>query len=359
MKVIVAGNWHSELHEEPVYKAFEALGHKPLRFQWHTYFKPGNFLERMLLPVLKAQYKYMLGPIVNRLNQDLVATVKREQPDIVFIYRGILIYKETLQRIKEAAPATVLVGYNNDDPFSPSYPKWKWRHFIAGVPEYDLMLAYRLHNLEDFRAAGAKRVELLRSWFIPEVNRPVELTAEEMGRFGCDVVFVGHYENDGRVAYLEEIVRRGWVLRIFGPSYEWDSVIARSPVLRKHIPVQLVWGRDYNNALCGAKIALCFFSKLNRDSYTRRCFEIPASGTVLMSEYSADLASLYRRNQEAVYFESVQEMSERLEWLFADDARRREIAAAGNHRVWADGHDVVSRMRAVLGWVNEIVRDSK
>lgn len=359
MKVLIAGDWHSELHEEPMYRALEALGHQTLRFQWHTYFKPDSFWKRVFSSAIRAQNKYMLGPVVNRVNHDLVDMVGCQQPDVVFVYRGILIFKETLQRIKQVSPETVLVGYNNDDPFSPRYPKWKWRHFVAGIPKYDLVLAYRLHNLEDFKRAGAKRVELLRSWFVPERNHPVELNDDDRKRFECDVVFVGHYEDDGRLAYLEEIVRQGWKLNIFGPGYEWDSVLSCSLPLRKHVPVKLVWSQDYNKALCGAKVALCFLSKLNRDTYTRRCFEIPASCTVLLSEYSADLDSIYRRDREAVYFESVQEMRGKLEWLLADDAKCKEIAIAGMQRMWKDEHDVVSRVKKLLGWINEITRNSK
>ncbi len=359
MKILIAGDWHSELHEVAVYQALQQLGHEMLRFSWNEYFKPKNNLGRLALPLLKAQNKYMFGPMVARLNRDFISQVENEKPDLIFVYRGTHIYPETLRRLKQAAPHAVLVGYNNDDPFSPFYPKWKWRHFLAGIPEYSLVLAFRQHNLEEFRAAGAKRVEMLRHWFIPERNHPVELSAGEMQQFGCDVVFVGHYEDDGRLACLEEIARRGYTLRIFGPGYEWDPVIRRSQLLNKHIPVNLVWGGDYNRALCGAKIALCFFSKLNRDTYTTRCFEIPASGTVLMSEYSDDLAEMFRPDQEAVFFHDAQELLKKLDVLLVDEAKREKIAAAGMKRAWNGGHDVTSRMNNMMGWVDDIMGYAK
>src|SRR5206468_7155798 len=131
-------------------------------------------------------------------------------------------------------------------------------------PVYDIALAYRQHNLDDLRAAGARRVGLLRSWFDPERNHPIDLTAGEKKEFETDVVFVGHYEPDGRLEALEAVVRAGFRLRLFGPGYDWDPVIARSHHLRDLRPVRLVWGEDYNRALCGAKIALCFFSRLIR-----------------------------------------------------------------------------------------------
>ncbi len=348
LKILVAGNWHSELHEEPVSKAIEELGHRSVRFSWHIYFQPQGFWEKIFLPILKTQNKYMVGPIVGKLNCDLVAMVECEKPDVVFVYRGILIRRETLKRIKQVHPSTCLVGYNNDDPFSPLYPKWKWRHFVAGIPEYDLMLAYRLHNLEEYRNAGAKRVELMRSWFIPEMNHPVELTAKEKEQFECDVVFIGHYENDGRLAYLEEIVKQGWKLNFYGHGYGWHKHILKSDTLKDYYPLKTVWGKDYNKALCGAKIALCFFSKLNRDTYTRRCFEIPASGTLLLSEYSSDLAGLFREGVEADYFNNVEELVHKLSLYLRNDELLETVSQAGYEKVKQSGHDVKSRMKQLL-----------
>lgn len=354
LKLLLAGDWHSELHEEAAFGALRQLGHEVARFPWHQYFKPDGRAGNLSRLFLKAQNKYLLGPRVNRLNDDLVALASREQPDAVFIYRGSHIRSETLRALRKACFGSVLVGYNNDDPFSPLYPRWLWRHYLGSVPEYDLVLAYRHRNLDELRAMGAKRAELLRSWFIPERNYPLELSEEERAQYGCDIVFIGHYEDDGRLQYLEEVARRGWKLRIFGPGYEWDSVLRQSAVLAEHAPTRLVWGRDYSLALCGAKVALCFFSKLNRDTYTRRCFEIPACGTVLMSEFSDDLAGLYQADREAVFFSSQEEMGDKLDKLLGDSAARGAVAAAGLRQVWQGRHDVVSRMQDVIGWIEEL-----
>ena len=359
MKILVVGDWHSELHEEAVFHAFRKLGQEVIASPWCQYFRPcGGWMARLDSLVKRTQNKYLMGPRITRLNRDLIKQATHEQPDLLFIYRGTHILPETLRQLRIAVPNAILIGYNNDDPFAPSQPRWLWRHFLAGIPEYDLVLAYRHHNLADFYRAGARRVELLRSWFIPERNHPIELSAEDEERYGCDVVFVGHYEPDQRVAYLEAVARHGWCLRLFGPGYDWDPVIRRSTELAAQIPVQLVWGEDYNRALCGARIALCFLSKLNRDSYTRRCFEIPATRTLMLSEYTEDLASLFCEGEEVEFFRTPEEMATKIERYLADEPRRLAVAEAGFKRVNEDGHDVVSRMQQVLAWVNEIRGDA-
>lgn len=364
MKILVVGDWHSQVHEEPVARALAKLGHTVDRFAWHKYFQPAlapipglTALNRINC---KFQNKYLAGPRFQAVNRDLLARVIQSQPDMLFIYRGTHITAATLRAIKHACPRAILVGYNNDDPFAPQQPRWAWRHFVQAIPEYDLALAYRQHNLGDFRNAGARRVELLRSWFVPETNHPLILSPEDRARFECDVVFVGHYEPDGRLELLESIVQHGFRLRLFGPGrgYRWQGWypwIEKSTILKHLAPIKLIQGEDYNRALCGAKVALCFLSKLNRDTYTRRCFEIPATGTFMLSEYSHDLATLYREGVEAEYFRNQDELICKLRQYLNDDPLRKKVAQAGYQRVLADGHDVGSRMKQVLKWVAQML----
>ncbi len=354
MRILVAGDGHSELHERPVIHALRELGHEAQGFLWHDYFKPtSRALDRLQRPLLRAQDKFVRGPAVNRLNADLVRKCTEMQPNLLFIYRGTHVKASALRRIREQVPGIVIAGYNNDDPFGPGQPHYRWRHFLDCLAEYDVALAYRHHNLEEFSRHGARQVRLLRSWFIPERNHPVTLTPEDEACYATDVVFVGHYENDGRLELLENVVRQGFRLRLFGPGYDWDPVLSGSDTLRHLRPVKLVWGEDYNKALCGAKVALCFFSRLNRDTYTRRCFEIPATGTMMLSEYSDDLASLFAEGREADFFRSKDELLDKLSLYLGDDDRRHSVAQAGLQRVNSDGHDLKSRLRDLLAWMEQ------
>jgi len=355
VRILVAGDWHSELHEVAVYNAFRKLGHEVGRFSWHEYFHPqGGFFRGIDSVIRKFQNKFVTGPLLTRVNRDFVAAATAFRPELVFVYRGTHITAASLAEVKRRIPGVFLFGYNNDDPFGPDHPGWLWRHFMRAIPYYDLVGAYRKSNLVDFEQAGARRVRLLRSWFIEERNHPVVLSDADRSRYECDVVFVGHYEPDGRVEMLERIVNAGFRLRLFGPGYYWDPVIAKTPTLAHLYPIRLVWGEDYNRSLCGAKVALCFLSKLNRDAYTRRCFEIPATQTVLLSEYSDDLATLFREGIEADFFRTVDELIAKIGLYVGDDARRGAVAAAGHARVYADRHDVVSRMAQLMEWVAEI-----
>jgi spore maturation protein CgeB len=358
MRILVAGDWYSDVHEEGVYQAYQKLGHEVFRFTWHQYFQPAQLPPPIATKIetfwRKFQDKFIVGPILGKINCDLIKKIDECKPDLISVYRGTHITKRTLRSIKKRYPEICLVSHNEDDPFTEGHPYWLWRHFLAAIPEYDLVLAHRLRNIQQYSEVGAKNVRFLRSWYAPERTHAVTLTDEDKLKFECDVVFAGHFEDDGRITYLEEIVRQGFKLRLFGPGKYWDPALRESEVLRHLLPIHMVWGEDYNKVLCGAKVALCFFSRLNHDTYTRRCFEIPATKSVLFSEYSDELATLYQAGVEAEFFKTKEELMQKLHRYVDDDPLRTSVALAGYHRVVEGGHDVVSRMKQVLEWAEQV-----
>ena len=238
MKILVVGDGHSAIHEVAVVAGFNQLGHSVESFYWQNYFSASNSLVRLWR---RAQNKFLIGPTINRLYRDLVKKSVEFAPKLIFIYRGTHIKPRTLIELKRLLPECELFGYNNDDPFAAGHPPWLWRHFMNCVPIYDLVFAYRHHNLDDLIKFGAKRVELLRSWFVPELNHSVFLSAQDQSNYKCDVVFIGHFEDDGRMQHLEEIVKAGYWLRIFGPPYEWNKQRLQSETLKSLAPVHLGW----------------------------------------------------------------------------------------------------------------------
>lgn len=356
MKILLAGDWHSELHEKVLSEALRDFGHHVAEFRWHEYFitEGLGWLERASL---RAQNKFLTGPQVRKLNQDLLNLIAENSFDAVFVYRGSHFYAQTLARAKALSPDAIFIGYNNDDPFSDAYPFWLWRHFVKSIPLYDLVLAYRQVNVDDFRRSGAKRVELFRSWYVPSRNRPVELTDSQKRDFGCDAVFVGHLENDGRLECIDRLVASGIDIRLYGPPYEWVTPLKRAGMEQLASKVKLVWGEDYNLALAGASIALCFLSKMNRDTYTRRCFEIPATGTLLLAERTSDLESLFTDGIEAIFFDSEEDLLQKVKALLSNPSSIKRISDAGQARVERDGHDVGSRARLLLSWIDEIKQE--
>ena len=166
-------------------------------------------------------------------------------------------------------------------------------------------------------------------------------------------MFIGHYEADGRKELLEDIIKNGIDLKIYGPG--WDKVTWNEKLPDNIFPIKAVRGSDYNKALNAAKIALCFFSRLNRDSYTRRCFEIPASGTLLLSEHSEDIESLYQEGKEAGFFRNSNELISKIHLYLSDNNLRTLVANKGRNRAINDGYDVFSRIEKLTDYLDSSI----
>lgn len=352
MRMLMAGHWRWPMYEEACANAFSSLGVEVVPFNWSVFFagRLGRFQHALPAP----------GPALLRLNRALVRRTQEVQPDVLFVWRGTHILSSTLRRVKVHTRAQ-LVSYNNDDPFGPSahgcvpwHHHHLWRLYIRSLKYYDHNFVYRQVNVAEALQAGARSATVLGPYFVPALHRPTPLDDRDLVRYGCDVCFVGHYEADGRDRYLRALVQAGLHVRLYGGKYWTPAVLGNlAPYFGE---IRLVYGEEYAKALCGAKMCLSLLSRLNRDTYTRRCFEIPACGCLLLSERTDDLRRMFRENEEAVFFSSPQELVEKASWLRRHPEEASKIAQAGQYRVHAGGHSVVERMRQLLSVLDEGVR---
>ena len=121
---------------------------------------------------------------------------------------------------------------------------------------------------------------------------------------------------------------------------------------KKIIPVR---GKDYLETLGSSKICLSFLSKMNRDVYTRRCFEIPAMKKLLLCERSEDMQEMFVEDKEAVFFSDKLELLEKVKWLLANPIIINDIAEAGFQRVYDNKGDVDSRAQQFLEIIREVI----
>jgi spore maturation protein CgeB len=342
-EIMVVGQWRWPIYEESFCSQLSESGIKIHRFETTKYLD--GFLERL-------QLKIPFLPIgMGNLNSWIIKQATSIKPSVILFWRPTLVLPKTLRILSEYGVKTV--SYNNDDPFGPQvggnvpwHHHWLWHWYLKCLPWFDMNFFYRQINCSEAKIFGAKHAEILLPYFLPWKDRPVELTASEFEQFGTDVVFVGHYEPDGREHSIRALVSAGVKVKIWGSHY-WTREILGDlyDVLAPIVPAE---GDKYPKALCGAKVCLCFLSKLNRDTYTRRCFEIPACGRVMLAERTDDLMGMFKEDEEACFFSSNEELVQKAQWLIANPDICEGIARAGMRRVWADGHDVESRARSFI-----------
>jgi spore maturation protein CgeB len=329
-------------------KGFGSIGCNVDYEKWSIFnedFFSNSLLSKFLNLYKKIENRFAFGFFIKRINENIKHLAEESKPDVVFIYRGIHIYPSTVRYLIEELGLTVL-GYNNDDPFSDNYPNYYWRHYLNSLPYYSHVFSYRQKNINDYQAIGIDST-LLRSYYLKDKNFPIENISENC-KYISDVSFIGHYEADGRDQLLLSLLKKGVDLKVYGP--EWH----RSPLYSQLVSllgyeIESLKGTDYNLAINACKIALVFLSKLNHDTYTRRCFEIPATKTMMLAEYTDDLATLYTPGKEADFFSSEEDLLKKIEFYLKQN-HYQNIGEAGYKRLLKDGHEVTDRCRQVIDY---------
>jgi spore maturation protein CgeB len=349
MKVLVVGDWLAGIYEESFYNSFKEHGCEVSRFSWIQYFKYYQYANRFdvkesffLSLYYRLQNKFTFGPVLALINKDLIRTCTINEYDLIFIYRGTHIFPETIAKLKNNGAK--VFGYNNDDPFGVQYPKYFWRHFIGGVKYYDHIFSYREKNIRDYNDMGYTKTSILRSYYLKDKNFHIHSSGIEE-KYKSDVVFVGHYERDGRDEILLHLLKSGISLKLYGTS--WDKSPLFSELVKYTGVINPAYD-NYNAVLNGARIALVFLSKLNNDTYTRRVFEIPAARTVMVSEYTQDMSSLFSDMEEIFYFSDKDECLGIINMLLSDSSIIESVVTKAYDRLMTDGHEVYDRTSLII-----------
>jgi spore maturation protein CgeB len=273
----------------------------------------------------------------------LLQCARRVKPDICIILKGVNLAASDIRALK--AGGAWVVNVNHDDFFSFHRTNWS-RTQRTALPFYDYLFTTREVNVAELRPFNP-RVEFFPFAFYPRIHRPIPIPSEERDMWEVDVVFVGNWEAE-RSKQLEELARRVPVrYAVWGSG--WERLGSSSPL------IPFVRGRQVTldemaKAIGGARVALGFLRRANRDDYTQRTFEIPACNGVLLGERTARHQSFYKEGVEAEFFdgESVNELVLKVRKLLSDDASREAMRVAGRATLMQQGHTYEDRMLHLL-----------
>ena len=339
MRMVLAGAWRNRIREEALEAGLWANGVEVIPF------KTRDFLGRDLWS--RIENKMLWGPATVRLNHALQRLIAETSPDVLFLWRATHLFGSALERILKHHPGLRVVSYNNDNPFQDGRGWRLWRHYFRTARLSRVNFVFRPADVALAQRMGLPNPHVLLPYYVEGLHRPLDEIPQD---FRNDVVFVGHYEPDGRAEPLNYLARQGAPVRLYGPLWERAPL---DPALRQRTSNAVV-GEDYVRAIAGAKIALVFLSGRNRDVYTRRCFEIPACGTAMVAPRTRELQAMYREGEEAVYFDSKEELLAKVRWLLKDDEARDRIANAGRERCLRDGHSNVHRAAQVIQALDDL-----
>lgn len=283
---------------------------------------------------------HLLGkrpPRIGGYGRTVLAHAEQLQPHVLLATGLAPLCGDVLRRLGDAGVRRI--NYLTDDPWNPAH-RTRWFH--EALPHYDVVYTPRRANMPDLLRAGCRSVRFLPFAYDPDVFYPppaAEVSAWDPAP--ADVVFAGGADGD-RIAYLQALADSGLRLALYG-GY-WERVRALRAVHRGTLgPAAL------RRALAAAKVGLCLVRRANRDGNCMRTFEVPAVGTCMLAEETAEHQEIFGRDGEQVlYFRTAAEMVARCRQLCEDDALRARLAAAANRAITGGGHTWAARLASML-----------
>lgn len=325
-------------------KALKDLGHEVVGIESQHYLSP------ILRIVQKILNFFDIYPDFKRVNNTIINTFNMQNSkfDIVWVDKGVNIWPSTLQQMKEKMlNEGKLVHFNPDDPFG--HFKKGWSLFLKSIPLYDIHFVSRGPNIEEYREKGAKKVFDFDRSFSKLLHIPLELNLNEKKKYKTNVGFIGTYA-PYREAVIAYLIKNNIEVAVYGNGWEnkpyWN-------IIRPHFRSKSRMGEEYVKILNGMQIALHFLRRENRDEQDSRSFEIPACGVFMLAERSPKHESFFVENIEAVFFDTKEELLEKVNFYLKHPEETQKIALNGYRRSITSGYDHHSRMQRFLAIVTE------
>ena len=276
---------------------------------------------------------------ISRINKAVINTAQTVQTDIVWIDKGLAITSETLRSIKAVRPQTVLISFSPDDMLNPNN---QTEHYLNCIPLYDHHITTKSYNVDELQTLGARSVLMIDNSYCRRSHKPVPLTEEQRLKLGGPVGFIGFWEQE-REEYMSFLAKNSIPVRVWGP---WK----RGSTYHRNMAVEgrIAWGDDYASTLCAFDINLCFLRKENRDLQTTRSVEIPACGAFMLAERTDEHMSLFKEGEEAEFFESKDEMRDKVLFYLQHEDLRQKIALAGYNKCQVHGYSYTERFKQVM-----------
>ena len=324
--------------------ALERLGHTVVPLNAYGY-EPSQPVVRKVL------HRLQLGPWVDRLNRDLVQLALRENPDLFWADKLLQLQPATLDHLRSLGIATV--SYMIDNAFGPRRDPG-WRLYRRCLPHFDLHVTQRDQNVLDYRAHGARDVLKIQTAYEPTVHfaPPRDWSDKDRDR---GVSFIGT-PYDQRAEDLTRMWREaGLPIVISGAPFHWQKRLTPD-VYEALFREGELYGQAYREAIWRSRINLSFLTHSNQDEFVHKSFEIAGCGQFLLAERSAGHLERFVENEEAVFFNGLEECVAKVRQWLPDEAGRARIAAAGHARALRGGYSNDAQVAKVLDRIRPLLQ---
>ncbi|HRO41242.1 MAG TPA: glycosyltransferase [Flavipsychrobacter sp.] len=332
MTILLIGsetNWALEpvyikyIHKSHAIELLNARG----RF-YNYYYK--NFGNKLL-------FKLGLSKILKEINHDIIEKIEKQHFDLVWVWKGMELFPNTLLKIKRKG--IKVVNYNPDNPFIFSGTGSGNKHVRQSIPLYDYHFTYDREVKDRLQKEYSAPCDILPFGFdiSDELYNECIKEAEIMR-----LCFLGNPDKQ-RAALLTQILEQGIPIDVYGRN--WEKFITHP-----HLTInQAVYGVEFWKILRKYRIQLNIMRPHNENSHNMRSFEIPGVGGIMLAPQTPDHEQYFVDRSEVWLYRDVEECVVQIKYLLtlsADEANK--IRAAARQRSLESGYNYEARSACVI-----------
>ena len=206
-------------------------------------------------------FRYKKGPLINNINKYIVAALKEEAYDLIWVDKAVFVTPKTTALLR--SKAAKLVHFTPD----PAFTFHKSKLFLKSLSYYDFLVTTKSYELEHYyKYIKTDKVIYATQGFDAKLHKPSKHPFSKKEGF----VFIGHYE-DQRGEVAEIILANNLRLKIVG--HGWNRFISK---YKDNKNLQFlgtaIYGEDYSRLISSSKFALGLLSKRFPELHTTRTF---------------------------------------------------------------------------------------
>jgi spore maturation protein CgeB len=300
-------------------------------------FDTNIYLDLSKIPKIKRWWELLTlgGRQIKLMNSALNDSILTHSPDFVWLDTAFWLWPKTIKKIRATKGNIKWIHHYTDFLAAIKPSMYLSRRLLRSSAKYfDCFLTTNRVDFERLNKKLPNNVLFTGLGYDDARFNSNPVSSEVSNKWCSDLVFIGHYEPQTE-RFIAGMAELGVKTKVYGDD-EW---------IKSAYGVQypsLVGGRlsdtDYVNALKCAKIALCIFSKFNKNETSGRSFEIAACGTFMLGLRSEQHMQLYKEGVEAEFFSSVEEVARKAKYFLENKTERLRIAKNGNLRCVNSGY---------------------
>lgn len=280
--------------------------------------------------------RFKVGPLIKNINQFVFDCLMNDFAyDFIWIDKGVFLKPNLIKRLREKS--RLLVHYTPD----PAFTYHKSKLFYNSIELYDYCVTTKSFEIESFKNAGAKNVIYCTQGFDKQIHYPQHTLLQK----DKSVSFIGHYEIN-RGVVIQSLIDSGIDVHIAG--IKWNQFVKKNKLNNNLFYYgNGIYGSKYSEFLSSSKICLGLISKWIPELHTTRTMEIPACGSVLITERNEETQSLFL-NDEVLFYDDITEVPQLVKNLLNDNLTLEKIQKNGTTRVLKDGYDYENISKNIL-----------